>query len=91
MKTGRTTIKKNTKVLVHGKSTGCPFSHVASRKGIRYPKELPFYAYIKSIESISSKIYTITYNKNGVGGDYYHRDDFELADLHFFTDKDFEL
>lgn len=84
-------LKKNTKVLVHGKSTGCPFSHVASRKAKRYPRDLPFYAYIKGIESISQEIYTITYRRNGTGGDYYHRGDFELLNESYFTDKDFEL
>lgn len=84
-------IKKGTKVLVHAKSEGCPFSHVAARKHERYPRELPFYGYIKGIESISSQIYTIAYSRFGSGGDYYRREDFELENEQFFTDKEFLL
>lgn len=84
-------IKRGTKVLVHGKTTGCPFSNVASRKAERYPRQLPFYAWVKGIESISSQIYTISYRHLGTGGDYYNRCDFEIVNEDMFTDKDFEL
>lgn len=85
------TIKRGTKVLVHGKTTGCPFSNVASRKAERYPREFPFFAYIKGIENLASQIYTLSYRPLGSGGDYYNRRDFEIVNEDMFTDKDFEL
>ena len=84
-------IKRGTKVLVHAKTTGCPFSNVASRRASRYPRQFPFFTYIKGIENVSSQIYTLSYRRLGSGGDYYNRCDFEIVDAPFFTDKDFEL
>lgn len=83
-------IKPGTKVTVYSKSTGCPLSHLFERKSKRYPSSVPFTAWVSKMHSSKHNQYVIVYEKDGVGGDYYRREDFGIDEsLDFFGDGDF--
>lgn len=87
----REKLKRDTRVLVHSKTHGCPMKSVMKRKNKMYPKQLPFYAWIKREDSydIRYNIYTLYYRKGSTGGDYYKRSDFEIVDESFLKEDDF--
>ena len=83
-------LEEGTKVRVHSKTVGSGFHQVQNRRGGPYPKEFPFFAWVSRLKSGTEAVYILKYLKGGSGGDYYHRNDFDIM-KDMFDDKDFEL
>ncbi len=85
-------IQVGTRVLVTGKSTGCPINHVFNRTaGTYYPRSLPFMAWIGESSIKHDNKYVISYSDNLQSGDFYLSKDFEVIDCGHLEDELFEI